>query len=132
MKLINKNATWESLYFSLMFKLISLMGPLLLVPIFLKYLTIEEYGAWLMIVSITSYFFLANPGITKVVSNAIARESDSNDIKYYSQVASSGYYLFQKITSIILFFTLLFFIISRLFFERVFFVFVNYTLKLFC
>ena len=121
MKLINKNATWESLYFSLMFKLISLLGPLLLVPIFLKYLTIEEYGAWLMIISITSYFFLANPGITKVVSNAIARESDSNNIKYYSQVASSGYYLFQKITSIILFFTLLFFIFSRLFFERVFF-----------
>jgi len=121
MKLINKNATWESLYFSLMFKLISLLGPLLLVPIFVKYLTVEEYGAWLMIVSITSYFFLANPGITKVVSNAIARESDSNDIKYYSQVASSGYYLFQKITSIILFISLLFFILTKLFFGMTFF-----------
>jgi len=109
------------MYFSLMSKLINLLGPLLLVPIFVKYLTVEEYGAWLMILSIATYFFLANPGITKVVSNAIARESDSNDINYYNQVASSGYYLFQKITIIVLFISLLFFILTKLFFGITFF-----------
>ena len=46
------------MYFSLMSKLINLLGPLLLVPIFVKYLTVEEYGAWLMILSIATYFFL--------------------------------------------------------------------------
>jgi len=121
MELINKNTAWKSMYFSLMSKLINLLGPLLLVPIFVKYLTVEEYGAWLMILSIATYFFLANPGITKVVSNAIARESDPNDINYYNQVASSGYYLFQKITIIVLFISLLFFILTKLFFGITFF-----------
>lgn len=52
--------------------LIPLTG-LILMPIYLKYLTKEEYGQWLIMLGITNYLLLANMGIAQTVANHVAK-----------------------------------------------------------
>ena len=93
-----KNAAFKANMAALASKAIAILGPLITVPLFIKYLTIEEYGIWLIVLSITSFFYLSNVGILQVVTNAVAKDISEKQVYYYSQVASSGYYLFFKIT----------------------------------
>ena len=97
-----KNSAFKANVASLIVKIVSVIGPLVLVPLFVKYLTIEEYGIWLIVLSIMSFFYLTNVGILQVVTNAIAKNISMEKVDYYSQVASSGNYLFLKITLIVL------------------------------
>ena len=113
MPLKTKNSAFKANVASLMSKIVSVIGPLILVPIFVKYLTIEEYGIWLIVLSIMSFFYLTNVGILQVVTNAIAKDISMEKVDYYSQVASSGYYLFRKITlSVLLIAATIFAVIS--------------------
>ena len=97
-----KNSALKADIAALASKVVSVIGPLITVPLFIKYLTIEEYGIWLMVLSATSFFYLSNAGILQVVTNAVAKEIAEEKVNYYSQVASSGYYLFRTITITIL------------------------------
>ena len=113
MPLKTKNSAFKANVASLISKIVSVIGPLILVPLFVKYLTLEEYGIWLIVLSITSFFFLTNVGILQVVTNAIAKDISMEKVDYYSQVASSGYYLFRKITlSVLLIAAIIFAVIS--------------------
>jgi len=93
-----KNAALKANLAALASKVVGVLGPLITVPLFIKYLTIEEYGVWLMVLSLTSFFYLSNVGILQVITNAVAKDISEKQAHYYSQVASSGYYLFFKIT----------------------------------
>jgi O-antigen/teichoic acid export membrane protein len=97
-----KNSAFKANIAALASKVVSVIGPLITVPLFIKYLTIEEYGIWLMVLSVTSFFYLSNVGILQVVTNAVAKEISEEKVNYYSQVASSGYYLFLTITVTVL------------------------------
>lgn len=44
----------------------------LMIPLYLRHLTAEEYGIWLMVLGITSYLGLANFGISQTVGNHVA------------------------------------------------------------
>jgi O-antigen/teichoic acid export membrane protein len=93
-------------------RVISGLSPIILIPLYVKYLTIEEYGIWLIILSITSLIYLTNFGILQVITNAIAKEISEDKVDYYSKVASSGFFLFLKITlSVLGLITILFLII---------------------
>ena len=108
-----KNSAFKANVASLIVKIVSVIGPLVLVPLFVKYLTIEEYGIWLIVLSVVSFFYLTNVGILPVVTNAIAKDISMEKVDYYSQVASSGYYLFLKITlSVLLIAAIIFAVIS--------------------
>ena len=120
MSLKIKNSAGKALTSSLICKFVSVIGPLILIPLFVKYLTPEEYGTWLVVLSISSYFFLTNPGITQVVSNAIARDIAAEKAGYYSQVASSGYYLFRKITAYVFIAATIVFVSIKIFFTSTF------------
>ena len=89
-----KNAALKANLAALASKVVGVLGPLITVPLFIKYLTIEEYGVWLMVLSLTSFFYLSNVGILQVITNAVAKDISEKQAHYYSQVASSGYYLF--------------------------------------
>ena len=86
MQLRTKNSAFKANVASLIVKIVSVIGPLILVPLFVKYLTLEEYGIWLIVLSITSFFFLTNVGILQVVTNAIAKDISMEKVDYYSQV----------------------------------------------
>ena len=120
MSLKVKNAAGKALTTSLIYRFVSVIGPLILIPLFVKYLTPEEYGTWLVVLSISSYFFLTNPGITQVVSNAVARDIAAEKVDYYSQVASSGYYLFRKITIYVFTAATIIFVSIKIFFTSTF------------
>ena len=60
-----KNSAFKANIAAIASKAISIIGPLITVPLFIKYLTIEEYGIWLMVLSATSFFYLSNAGIFK-------------------------------------------------------------------
>jgi len=106
----NKAASKANLT-SIIERVISGLTPIILVPLYIKYLTIEEYGIWLIILSLTSLIYLTNFGILQVVTNAIAKDISEDNVDYYSKVASSGFFLFLKITLSVLFFiTIVFFI----------------------
>ena len=92
MPLKTKNSAFKANVASLMSKIVSVIGPLILVPIFVKYLTIEEYGIWLIVLSIMSFFYLTNVCILQVVTNAIAKDTrrgKGNVIITSSDVASA-------------------------------------------
>ena len=75
-----KNSAFKANAASLTVKIVSVLGPLVLVPLFVKYLTLEEYGIWLIVLSITSFFYLTNVGILQVVTNAIAKNISEEKI----------------------------------------------------
>lgn len=51
---------------------VSLVSNLILVPMYLFYLGQEEYGLWLVILSIVSYLGFSNLGIAQSVANFVA------------------------------------------------------------
>ena len=51
---------------------ISILTNLILVPMYLHYLGKEQYGLWLVVLSMVSYLGLSNLGIAQVVSNLVA------------------------------------------------------------
>ena len=110
-----KNSAFKANIAAIASKAISVIGPLITVPLFIKYLTIEEYGIWLMVLSITSFFYLSNVGILQVVTNAVAKEISEKKVNYYSRVASSGYYLFLTVTVTILIIFYVFFAVQYYF-----------------
>ena len=115
MKLSTHKPTLKANVTSLIERCIAGLAPLILVPLYVKYLTIEEYGIWLMVLSITSFFYLSNVGILQVVTNAVAKEISEKKVNYYSRVASSGYYLFLTVTVTILIIFYVFFAVQYYF-----------------
>jgi len=111
LKLHTDKAALKANITSIIERVISGLIPLILIPLYLKYLTIEEYGIWLIILSITSFLYLTNFGIAQVVTNAIAKDISENRIDYYNKVASSGFFLLLKITSIVLIIVILLYLL---------------------
>ena len=115
-----ENAARKALITSIISKAVNVVGPIVLIPLFVRYLTTEEYGIWLIVLSITSFFYLTNVGILQVVTNAIARDISIDKTDYYSKVASSGYYLFLKITLSVLLICVVIFLAVNIFYPDFF------------
>lgn len=87
-------------------KVVSMAGNLILVPMYLLYFGKEQYGLWLVILSIVSYFGFSNIGITQSVSNHVAGYNARNQYKNIISIVSTGFWLFIVIISAILIFIL--------------------------
>lgn len=64
---LHKNIAWSYLNWGT-----SMVLPLVMIPIYLRCLGHPTYGAWLVILSVTSYLSLANLGIGQTLNNRIA------------------------------------------------------------
>ena len=58
---------------------VSLLSNLVLVPMYLLYFGKEEYGLWLVVLSIVSYLGFSNLGIAQSVANFVASTNAKND-----------------------------------------------------
>ncbi len=91
-----------SLFTSILAKVVLSGTGLILIPIYAKYLTKQEYGYWLMILSIVNYLALANFGIAQTVANYVAgnwaKENSENRISSY---VSTAWYLYLTIIIIL-------------------------------
>ena len=71
-----------------------LLGPLVLVPLFVKYLGPADYGIWLIILTTTNYLFLLNLGIGQTVGVEAGKAYARSDPGYLSTVLSSAWVIY--------------------------------------
>ncbi|HYL57841.1 MAG TPA: oligosaccharide flippase family protein [Candidatus Acidoferrales bacterium] len=64
---LKQNLVWSYINWA-----VSIAVPLVMIPIYLRCLGRETYGAWIVILSVTSYLSLANLGIGQTLGNRIA------------------------------------------------------------
>ncbi|MBU4376677.1 MAG: oligosaccharide flippase family protein [Candidatus Omnitrophica bacterium] len=85
---------------------ISILSNLILVPIYLYYLGREQYGLWLVVLSIVSYLGLSNIGIAQSVSNFVAAANAKKDYSGIRSIVATGFWLYVIIVSIAAIFVL--------------------------
>jgi O-antigen/teichoic acid export membrane protein len=73
---------------------VMVVGPLVLVPLFIRHLSPAEYGIWITALSVTSYLGLVNLGIAQVVINVVTREHAQGSVAQASGMASTGFFLY--------------------------------------
>ncbi|MFH1702692.1 MAG: oligosaccharide flippase family protein [Nitrospirota bacterium] len=82
----------------------SMLSNLILVPMYLYYLGKEQYGLWLVVLSMVGYLGLSNLGIAQSVSNFVASANAKRDYDGIRSIVATGFWLYVVIvfTAIIL------------------------------
>ena len=83
---------------------VSMLGTLILVPMYLHYLGKEQYGLWLVVLSIVGYLGLSNLGIAQSVSNFVASANARKDSEGIRAIVATGFWLYVIIIVIALIF----------------------------
>ena len=76
---------------------VSLLSNLVLVPMYLLYFSKEEYGLWLVVLSVVSYLGFSNLGITQSVANYVASTNAKNDYDGIKSIVATGFWLYMSI-----------------------------------
>jgi O-antigen/teichoic acid export membrane protein len=84
---LSKNIFWSYVNWA-----ISIAIPLLMIPIYLRCLGHEIYGAWMVILSITAYLGLANLGIGQTLNNRIAEAVARKEPDTIGPLVSTAFY----------------------------------------
>jgi O-antigen/teichoic acid export membrane protein len=92
----------KNIILSLIFKGISILIGLFVVPILLRYLGTEQYGIWLTINSVLAWFLMFDLGIGNGLRNKLTESLAGNDLNAGCIYVSSSY-LFLSIIVLILF-----------------------------
>ncbi|HLD82347.1 MAG TPA: polysaccharide biosynthesis C-terminal domain-containing protein [Candidatus Omnitrophota bacterium] len=79
---------------------ISILSNLILVPMYLNYLGKEQYGLWLVVLSLVSYFGFLNLGITQSVANLVAGANAKNNLSGIRSIVATGFWLFAALAFI--------------------------------
>lgn len=103
MKILNKldNLTLN-IFFNFLFKGFSILIGFFLVPIMLNYLSTEEYGLWLLILSMTNWIYTFDIGIGNGLKNKIAEYLSLKKYNEIKEIIITSYF-FIFIISIVLF-----------------------------
>jgi len=80
----------------------SMLSNLILVPLYLLYFGKEQYGLWLVILSIVSYLGFSNLGIAQSVSNYVASKNAKNDHEGINSIVATGFWLYVIIIVIVM------------------------------
>jgi len=72
--------------------MVGLLVPFLLVPLLVRFLGHERYGEWVVILSMTSYFGLANLGMAQTVGNMVAEAAAKVQHRFLGQVVSTAFF----------------------------------------
>ncbi len=81
---------------------ISMASNFILVPMYLYYLGKEQYGLWIVVLSIVSYLGLSNLGIAQIVSNLVASANSKRDYAGIKTIVATGFWLYIAIVSIVI------------------------------
>ena len=81
-------------------RIVLTLGPLLVVPLFVAHLEAEQYGLWITIVSVTSYFGLLNLGIAPVVIGIVAREHARGSLQAASAPFATALAIYLVVASV--------------------------------
>jgi O-antigen/teichoic acid export membrane protein len=89
---ISRNIAWSYAQWS-----ISIIGPLITIPFYVRLLGHELYGQWLVILSLTSYLGLANLGMGQTVANRIAEAVARGRRDAVSAIVSTAFFAYGAI-----------------------------------
>lgn len=81
---------------------ISMLSNLILVPMYLFYFGKEEYGLWLLVLSIVSYLGFSHLGISQSVANFVASKNSKNDVKEINIIVATGFWLYVSIILLVM------------------------------
>jgi len=80
----------------------SMLSNLILVPLYLLYFGKEQYGLWLVILSIVSYLGFSNLGIAQSASNFVASRNAKNHHEGINSIVATGFWLYVIIIVIVM------------------------------
>lgn len=80
---------------------VSLAVPLVMVPIYLRFLGTETYGQWLIVLSLTSYLSLANFGMAQAVSNRTAEALAQKRPQEVGALISTAFFTYAGIAAVV-------------------------------
>jgi O-antigen/teichoic acid export membrane protein len=80
---------------------ISMLSNFILVPMYLSYLGKEQYGLWIVVLSIVSYLGLSNLGIAQIVSNLVAGAGAKHEYDGIRKIVATGFWLYTVIVSVV-------------------------------
>jgi len=83
---------------------VSMVSNLVLVPMYLFYFGKEEYGLWLLVLSIVSYLGFSNLGIAQSVANFVASNKAENGIDEINSIVATGFWLYVSIVILVVIF----------------------------
>lgn len=78
---------------------VSSLTNLILVPMYIYYLGAEEYGLWLIVLTIVSYLGFSHLGIGQSVANFVAESRATNDHKSIEVGISTAFWLYVLIVT---------------------------------
>jgi O-antigen/teichoic acid export membrane protein len=89
---ITRNIAWSYAQWS-----ISVIGPLVTIPFYVRLLGHELYGQWLVILSLTSYLGLASLGMGQTVANRIAEAVARGRCEAVGEIVSTAFFCYGAI-----------------------------------
>jgi O-antigen/teichoic acid export membrane protein len=85
-----KKATFWHLVFSYSTIVYAIVSGLLMVPLYLKYIPVELYGAWLATGNIINWLLVVDPGISTVVMQRVGKSYGADDRSEVGEYATGG------------------------------------------
>src|SRR5712691_11052375 len=80
---------------------VSIALPFVMIPIYLRCLVHQTYGAWIVILSITSYLGLANLGIGQTLNNRVAESVAKDHPAEIGPLISTAFFGYAAIASVL-------------------------------
>jgi O-antigen/teichoic acid export membrane protein len=93
---IHRNIVWSYINWGVTF-----VAPLVMVPIYVRFLGTKAYGDWIVIVSITSYLGLANLGLGQTLSNRIAEAVAAAPEAELGKLISTAFFVYAALAMMI-------------------------------
>jgi O-antigen/teichoic acid export membrane protein len=76
-----QKSTWINVGFKYLQLAVTMVSGLVLVPVYLRYLPIEQYGAWLTVGSVVIWLAAFDPGLANLLIQRVAHASGAADVR---------------------------------------------------
>ncbi|HUA34633.1 MAG TPA: oligosaccharide flippase family protein [Candidatus Binataceae bacterium] len=97
-----RRQVFNNLFFSYANYATTIVAPLVLVPLFVRLLGHTLYGEWLVILSLTSYFSMANLGLSRTLANEYAMANARADLNEIDTLTSTSFFGYGAVTALLL------------------------------
>src|SRR5271163_1570377 len=92
----------RNIIFSYANGLTGLIGTLVLVPLYTRFLGQQVFGEWLVITTIATYLTLANIGIDQALTNRIAEAAAKGRRSEVETLVSTAFFAYSAVGAIVL------------------------------
>jgi len=80
---------------------LTILSPLVMVPLYIRFLGTQAYGEWIVILSVSSYLSLANLGLGQTLSNRIAEAAAVDRAHELRELISTAFFAYLALSAVI-------------------------------